>query len=122
MRRRRPGDGDPSATEPCRSRSTGSIPLDLGLARATLDELRGGDASVNAEAIRRVVAGDASPHRDIALLNSAAALDGDRAGSPTWRPVSLWPATSSTRAGRPRVLDDFIRVTNEASEAERTGQ
>ena len=50
-------------------------PADLGLARATLDDLRGGDASVNAEAIRQVVSGAVSPHRDIALLNAGAALD-----------------------------------------------
>ena len=49
-------------------------PSDLGLVRASLEDLRGGDASVNAHAIRRVVAGDPSPHRDIALLNAAAAL------------------------------------------------
>ncbi len=49
-------------------------PADFGLARATLADLRGGDAAYNAEAIRRVVAGDASPHRDIAVLNAAAAL------------------------------------------------
>jgi anthranilate phosphoribosyltransferase len=49
-------------------------PTALGFRRATLDELRGGDASVNAEAIRRVVAGDPNPHRDIAVLNAAASL------------------------------------------------
>ena len=46
-------------------------PADFGLARATLDDLRGGDAAVNAEAIRQVVSGAVSPHRDIALLNAA---------------------------------------------------
>ncbi len=49
-------------------------PTSLGFRTATIDELRGGDASVNAEAIRRVVAGDPNPHRDIAVLNAAAAL------------------------------------------------
>jgi anthranilate phosphoribosyltransferase len=49
-------------------------PRSLGFRRASLDELRGGDASVNAEAIRRVVAGDPNPHRDIAVLNAAASL------------------------------------------------
>ncbi len=58
-------------------------PADLGLARATLDDLRGGDASVNAEAIRRVVSGRASPHRDIALLNAGRRA---RRGRPGARP------------------------------------
>jgi anthranilate phosphoribosyltransferase len=49
-------------------------PTALGFRRASLDELRGGDASVNAEAIRRVVGGDPNPHRDIAVLNAAASL------------------------------------------------
>ncbi len=49
-------------------------PADLGLARATLEDLRGGDAAVNAEAIRQVVGGRASAHRDIAVLNASASL------------------------------------------------
>jgi anthranilate phosphoribosyltransferase len=92
-------------------------PSDLGLARASLDDLRGGDATVNADAIRRVVAGDASPHRDIALLNAGAALlvigqAPDLAGG-------LDLAAQLIDSGRAAaVLDDFIRVTNEASALE----
>ena len=56
-------------------RSTYRIdPAELGLALVTIEDLRGGDASFNATAIRRVLAGDASPHRDVAVLNAAAAL------------------------------------------------
>ncbi len=76
-------------------------PSDLGLARATLEDLRGGDATVNAEAIRRVVAGDASPHRDIALLNTAAALV-VVGRARTWPRASPWRRSRSTRAGPPR--------------------
>lgn len=49
-------------------------PEDAGLARASLAELKGGDASVNAAAIRDLLAGKAGPFRDIVLLNAAAAL------------------------------------------------
>lgn len=57
-------------------------PLDFGLARATGDDLRGGDAEVNAAILRSVLAGDAGPRRDVTLLNAAAALQvADRAGS-----------------------------------------
>jgi len=49
-------------------------PSQLGLAPATLEELRGGDATANAEVVRRVVAGERGPHRDIAVLNAAAGL------------------------------------------------
>ncbi|HEX7444547.1 MAG TPA: anthranilate phosphoribosyltransferase [Acidimicrobiales bacterium] len=92
-------------------------PADLGLARATLDDLRGGDAAVNAEAIRRVVSGHASPHRDIALLNAAAALVVIGQVPDLGSGVEL--AGSLIDSGRAAtVLDDFIRITNEAAAAE----
>jgi anthranilate phosphoribosyltransferase len=96
-------------------------PADLGLARASLDDLRGGDASVNAEAIRRVVAGDASPHRDIALLNSAAALTVIGQVPDLVSGIAL--ACDLIDSGRAAtVLGEFIRITNEASEAERVAR
>ena len=49
-------------------------PAELGLAPATIEDLRGGDAGFNANAIRQVIGGEPSPHRDIAVLNAAAAL------------------------------------------------
>jgi len=115
------GDGDPIGDGAVSVEVYRIDPLDLGLARATLDELRGGDAAVNAEAIRRVVAGDASPHRDIALLNSAAALT--VIGRVPDLAAGIALACDLVDSGRAaRVLDDFIRVTNEASEAERPAQ
>jgi anthranilate phosphoribosyltransferase len=94
-------------------------PSDLGLARATLDDLRGGDASVNADAIRRVVAGDASPHRDIALLNAAAALV--VVGKATDLAAGVALAAEVIDSGRANeVLDAFVRVTNDAASLEPT--
>lgn len=49
-------------------------PADLGLPRATIDQLRGGDAAHNADIARRTLAGESGPVRDIVLLNSAAGL------------------------------------------------
>jgi anthranilate phosphoribosyltransferase len=49
-------------------------PSDVGLKRATLEELRGGDAKHNAEVVRRVLAAESGPVRDIVLLNAAAGL------------------------------------------------
>lgn len=46
----------------------------LGLPRVTRDDLRGGDAAENARFVRAVLAGEEGPHRDIVLLNAAAAL------------------------------------------------
>jgi len=47
---------------------------DLGLARSTVADLRGGDAAVNAEVARSLLAGAGGPVRDAVLLNAAAAL------------------------------------------------
>jgi anthranilate phosphoribosyltransferase len=49
-------------------------PGDLGLRRAELDDLRGGDATTNAAIARRTLAGEEGPVRDIVLLNAAAGL------------------------------------------------
>ncbi len=49
-------------------------PEDAGLARAPLEELRGGDAATNARAIRAVLAGEPGAFRNAALFNAAGAL------------------------------------------------
>ncbi len=49
-------------------------PADLGIERATMIDLSGGDAAFNASAIRRVLDGERGPHRNIGVLNAAAAL------------------------------------------------
>ncbi len=55
-------------------RSSTVRPEDFGLSRASIQDLRGGDREENAEIIRRVLAGEAGPRRDIVLMNAAAAL------------------------------------------------
>jgi anthranilate phosphoribosyltransferase len=52
----------------------GFDPAALGLARATLADLRGGDPAHNADVVRAVLAGQRGPVRDIVLLNAAAAI------------------------------------------------
>ncbi|MDR7253774.1 anthranilate phosphoribosyltransferase [Nocardioides sp. BE266] len=49
-------------------------PATLGIARATTEDLRGGDADHNADVVRRVLAGEPGPVRDAVLLNTGAAL------------------------------------------------
>ena len=49
-------------------------PEEFGMARATLEEISGGDATENAAIIRAVLSGEKSPRRDVVLLNAAAAL------------------------------------------------
>ena len=49
-------------------------PAALGLAPATTEDLRGGDAPHNADVVRRVLAGERGAVRDAVLLNAGAAL------------------------------------------------
>jgi anthranilate phosphoribosyltransferase len=49
-------------------------PEEFGMARATLQEISGGDARENAAIIRAVLDGEKSPRRDVVLINAAAAL------------------------------------------------
>ncbi|MGC4174158.1 anthranilate phosphoribosyltransferase [Demequina sp.] len=50
---------------------------DLGLARITIDDLRGGDAEANARVVRDVLAGGGGAARETVLLNSAAGIVAD---------------------------------------------
>ncbi|MHB8123355.1 MAG: anthranilate phosphoribosyltransferase [Desulfuromonadaceae bacterium] len=49
-------------------------PEQLGLTRCGMEALKGGDAVVNAEIVKAVLAGEKGPRRDIVLLNAAYAL------------------------------------------------
>ena len=59
---------DGTATE------TSFDPAELGIPRATPDDLRGADAAHNARVARAVLGGEHGPVRDIVALNAAAAL------------------------------------------------
>lgn len=49
-------------------------PRELGIARAQISDLLGGDAAHNAAIVRRVLEGEPGPVRDIVLLNAAAGI------------------------------------------------
>lgn len=49
-------------------------PEDAGLARASIADLKGGDAAANAVALRDVLAGAKGAYRDIVVMNAGAAL------------------------------------------------
>ncbi len=50
-------------------------PEDLGVAPATIEDLRGGDAQQNAESLKAILLGkDLGPRRDMVVLNAACAL------------------------------------------------
>ncbi|GAA2391220.1 anthranilate phosphoribosyltransferase 1 [Catellatospora methionotrophica] len=47
---------------------------DLGVARSAAGDLRGGDVSLNADVVRRLLGGQTGPVRDAVLVNTAAGL------------------------------------------------
>ena len=49
-------------------------PGELGVGKATVEDLRGGDAAFNAQVARRMFAGEPGPVRDAVLLNAAGAV------------------------------------------------
>jgi len=55
-------------------RSFEIAPEDVGLTRSKPDDLRGGDAEINAAALLDVLKGAKGPHRDVAVMNAGAAL------------------------------------------------
>jgi len=77
-------------------------PADLGLAPASLADLRGGDAAHNAAVARAVLAGEPGPVRDIVLLNAAAALAA-AAGVPG--PEAVTPALADGYARAAQAVD-----------------
>jgi len=50
------------------------VPEDLGLPRASLEDLRGGDVPTNADLLVRVLEGEPGPRRDIVVANAAAGI------------------------------------------------
>ncbi len=93
-------------------------PAELGLAPASLDDLRGGDAAHNAAVVRAVLAGERGPVRDIVLLNAAAALAA-AAGVPGPEAVNAALADGYARAAQAvdsgaaaALLDRWIQVSH----------
>jgi len=86
-------------------------PEDLGLARRPLAEIRGGDATRNAEALKAVLRDEESAYRDIVLLNAAGALI--VAGRAASLEEGLQMARASLAQGRAaRALETLVAATH----------
>lgn len=95
-------------------------PSELGMAPATMEDLRGGDAAFNAEVIRKVLGGERSPRRDIGVLNAGAALVVVGVAADLAEGVER--AADAVDSGRAaEVLDGLVRVSTEAAAEERAG-
>lgn len=88
------------------------VPEDAGLARTTLDRLKGGDAETNAAAVRALLGGAGGAYRDAVLLASAAALIvAERVGDLKDGVRMAGEAIDSGAAKR--VLERLVAVTGE---------
>ncbi|MFD4368847.1 anthranilate phosphoribosyltransferase [Rhodococcus sp. NPDC058521] len=92
-------------------------PRDLGIERVSLDELRGGDAELNAAVARRLFGGEKGPVRDAVLLNAAGAIVAFRGlGSATLEDAlspAIETAAEAVDSGRAaEVLSDWAALTS----------
>jgi len=88
-------------------------PSAFGLARASIDDLRGGDAAHNAQVARAVLDGQHGPVRDVVLLNAGAGLL--VAGRvPTVQDGVTMAADAIDSARASQVLADLVRVSHGA--------
>jgi anthranilate phosphoribosyltransferase len=87
------------------------VPEDFGLPRARLEDIRGGEPQHNADLMRNLLAGVGGPLRDVALLNSGAALL--VAGRVTTVEAGIELAARSIDSGAAqRVLEELVTRTN----------
>jgi len=88
-------------------------PSALGLATATLEDLRGGDPATNATLARRILDGVVGPQRDIVVLNAAAGLVA--AGMVDDLPAGIEMAATVIDDGRASAaLDRLVEVSTSA--------
>jgi anthranilate phosphoribosyltransferase len=89
-------------------------PSDAGLPPATLEDLKGGDATINAAAIRELLGGEQGAFRDIVVLNAGAALlVGGKVA--TLREGAERAARAIDDGSAARALDQLVAATNEAA-------
>jgi anthranilate phosphoribosyltransferase len=87
-------------------------PEAVGLPRAALADLRGGDPAENATALRSLLDGAVGPYRDIVLMNAAAAfLVADKVE--TLREGVELAATSIDSGAARTTLDNLVALTRE---------
>ncbi|MEU0407416.1 anthranilate phosphoribosyltransferase [Streptomyces griseorubiginosus] len=91
-------------------------PVALGFAPARPDDLVGGDRAVNAAIIRRVLAGEPGPAREVVLLNAAAALR--VAGIHTTWHAALAQAAEAVDTGKAAtLLTRWVRASHRSAAA-----
>ena len=91
-------------------RSSRVRPEDLGMRRAAIRDLQGGDREENARIIRAVLGGEAGPRRDIVLMNAGAALMVGNKAQDLKEGVAL-AAASVDSGGAARKLEELVALS-----------
>jgi anthranilate phosphoribosyltransferase len=86
-------------------------PEQFGLRKAPLSTISGGDLHTNAEIIRRILAGEQSPRRDVVLMNAAAALVAAGRADALGEAMPLAAQSIDSGAARKK-LDALVEFTN----------
>lgn len=86
-------------------------PEEAGLARARMEDLKGGDAEENAEALRGLLDGQAGAYRDIVLFNTAASLIVAGKADDLKGGVKLASEAIDSGAAK-AVLEELVLITN----------
>lgn len=89
-------------------------PEDAGLPRASIADLRGGDAAANAAALRDVLGGAKGAYRDIVLMNAGAALVVGGKAADLRDGVGLAAAAIDSGAAR-AALERLVSASNSVS-------
>lgn len=95
-------------------------PTELGIPLAAPEDLLGGDPATNARLAGAILDGEAGPHRDIVVLNAAAALQA--AGLADDLSDGIAAANAALDGGRAAAaLEGLVRVSGEAAVQEAAG-
>jgi anthranilate phosphoribosyltransferase len=89
-------------------------PIELGIPRCDVEELRGGDAQVNAEAIREIFRGSNGGRRNAVLLNAAGAIAAAGLAEDLSEGLAIAAETVYSRKADER-LDELIAFSQESA-------
>jgi anthranilate phosphoribosyltransferase len=92
------------------------VPEDVGIERVRIEDLRGGEPPHNARLMRDLLAGAGGPLRDVALLNSGAALVVAGRAATLEDGIELAAGSLDSGAAR-RVLGELVMRTNAPAQA-----
>jgi anthranilate phosphoribosyltransferase len=88
-------------------------PEEVGLQRASLEDLKGGDANKNAAILKAVLEGTPGPATDIVLLNAAAALQAAD-GADDWKDGIAKARQSIESGAASKKLNELIQFTQDS--------